>query len=62
MNDDTEQETGDILSAAQRIGLTLPDPCLPGVIANTRLLQTYIDLVLGFDLPDDCLPAYEYAP
>ncbi|MCE0742408.1 DUF4089 domain-containing protein [Acetobacter sicerae] len=62
MQSDTEQDTGDLLAAARRIRLTIPDACLPGVTANTRLLQTYIDLVLELDLPDDCPPAYEYEP
>nr|WP_242010019.1 DUF4089 domain-containing protein [Acetobacter conturbans] len=47
---------------ARVVRLPIPDACLPGVIANTELLNSYVDLVLGFDLPDDCAPAYEYTP
>ncbi|MFT8897154.1 MAG: AtzG-like protein [Acetobacter sp.] len=62
MQSDTEQETSDLLAEARRIRLTIPDACLPGVTANSRLLQTYIDLVLELELPDNCPPAYEYEP
>ncbi|MCH4090472.1 DUF4089 domain-containing protein [Acetobacter sp.] len=62
MQCDTDQEADELLAEARKIGLTIPEACMPGVAANTRLLRSYIDLVLELDLPDDCHPAYEYTP
>ncbi|AQT03792.1 MULTISPECIES: DUF4089 domain-containing protein [Acetobacter] len=49
-------------ATAESLGLAIPDDCLPGVLANTQLLQGYVDLICGMSLPDTCLPAYEYQP
>lgn len=59
---DTSQTETQVRVMAQAIHLPVPDACLPSVIANTQLLNGYVDLILGFDLPDDCAPAYEYEP
>lgn len=47
---------------AESLGMVIPDACRPGVLANTQLLQNYIDLICGMPLPDTCPPAYEYQP
>lgn len=49
-------------ATAACLDLTIPEACLPGVVANTQLLQGYVDLICGMTLPDTCLPAYEYSP
>ncbi|MCX2561359.1 DUF4089 domain-containing protein [Acetobacter farinalis] len=53
---------GALEATAASLGLTIPDACLPGVVANTQLLHGYVELICGMPLPDTCLPAYEYQP
>lgn len=49
MND---EDRTDALAAAERIGLDLPEPCLPGVIDNRRLLATHRALLERFFAED----------
>jgi Protein of unknown function (DUF4089) len=49
-------------SIAREIGLTIAEPCVPGVLANRALLRGYADLIHGFALPDTCEPAFDYRP
>ncbi|MBB2201760.1 DUF4089 domain-containing protein [Gluconacetobacter tumulisoli] len=51
-----------VRALARDIGLTIPEPCLPGVMVNRDLLRQYADLVNGFALPDTCEPAFDYQP
>lgn len=51
-----------VAARATAIELDLPPACLPGVVANTRLLQNYAALVTDFTLPDTCEPAGDYTP
>ncbi|GBQ67322.1 hypothetical protein AA103196_1655 [Ameyamaea chiangmaiensis NBRC 103196] len=51
-----------IEAIAASIGLTIPPECLPGVLANTRILTRYADLVEGASLDDTVAPAFGYAP
>ncbi|MCE2576485.1 DUF4089 domain-containing protein [Komagataeibacter sp. FNDCR2] len=51
-----------VADMARIIGLSIPEACMPDVVANTALLHGYADLLAGFALPDDCEPAYEYQP
>ena len=49
-------------ATAACLDLVIPEACLPGVVANTQLLQGYVDLICGMELPDNCLTACEYRP
>ena len=40
----TESE---ISEAAARLGLTIPDPCMPGVVANLAVLADHAETLLG---------------
>lgn len=52
----------DVLTMARQVGLSVPEACLPGVVANTELLRSYVALVDGLPLPDHCEPAFGYVP
>ena len=39
--------------AERLLDMTLPDECVPGVMANLDLLNTHRDILRGFDLPGE---------
>jgi len=40
----TESEAAE---AAARLGFTIPDPCMPGVVANLAVLADHAETLLG---------------
>jgi len=51
-----------IEAMASAIGLDIAPECMPGVLANTRMLRRYAALVDGMSFDHTVEPAYEYTP
>jgi|GEM_PF-3378485 len=59
--DDTVLMT-QIEAQASVIGLDIPAECLPGVLANTRILRRYAAMIDERTFDHTVEPAYEYTP
>ena len=51
-----------VQAIARSLSLPLPEPTLPGVILNARILADHAARVLAFELPDECPVATGFAP
>jgi hypothetical protein len=49
-------------ATAAMVGLTIPEDCRPGVLANLRILQEHMALVMAFPLDADTQVAPVFRP